>query len=99
MEDVIAAILRSATPLIYVTLGGVLAQRAGIWNLGLEGLMITGACAAVLGVANTGSLAIAMTLAISVPFSTPRREICRLLIASLPRCLFLVAALRMNVLY
>lgn len=66
MEDVIAAILRSATPLIYVTLGGVLAQRAGIWNLGLEGLMITGACAAVLGVANTGSLAIAMTLAISV---------------------------------
>jgi ABC-type uncharacterized transport system permease subunit len=65
MEDVIVAILRSATPLVYVTLAGVLAQRAGIWNLGLEGLMITGACAAVLGVAQTGSLVIAMMLAIA----------------------------------
>ena len=27
---------------IYVAMAGVLAQRAGIWNLGLEGLMITG---------------------------------------------------------
>ena len=66
MEDVIVAILRSATPLIYVTLAGVLAQRSGVWNLGLEGMMIAGACAAVLGVANTGSLLIAMILAIAV---------------------------------
>jgi ABC-type uncharacterized transport system permease subunit len=66
MEDVIVAILRSATPLIYVTLAGVLAQRSGLWNLGLEGQMIAGACAAVLGVAHTGSLVIAMLLAIAV---------------------------------
>ena len=66
MEDVIVAILRSATPLIYVTLAGVLAQRSGLWNLGLEGQMIAGACAAVLGVAHTGSLVIAMLLAVIV---------------------------------
>jgi ABC-type uncharacterized transport system permease subunit len=50
MNDTIIAILRSGTPLIYVTLAGVIAQRAGIWNLGLEGLMIIGACATILGI-------------------------------------------------
>lgn len=57
MDDTIIAILRSGTPLIYVTLAGVLAQRAGIWHLGLEGLMIIGACAAVVGSVQTGSVA------------------------------------------
>ena len=66
MNDVIVAILRSATPLIYVTMAGVLAQRAGVWNLGLEGLMITGACAAVVGFVLTGSLVLAMLLAIAL---------------------------------
>jgi simple sugar transport system permease protein len=64
MNDMIVAILRSATPLIYVTMAGVLAQRSGVWNLGLEGLMITGACAAVLGYVLSGSLVLAMLLAI-----------------------------------
>ena len=64
MNDVIVAILRSGTPLVYVTLAGVLAQRSGIWHLGLEGLMITGACAAVLGVVETGSVAAGLGIAI-----------------------------------
>lgn len=64
MDDVIVAILRSGTPLVYVTMAGVLAQRAGIWHLGLEGLMIIGACAAVLGVVQTGSLAIGLLIGI-----------------------------------
>ena len=42
MNEIIISILRSGTPLIYVTLAGVIAQRAGVWNLGLEGLMIIG---------------------------------------------------------
>ncbi len=45
MDDFIVATLRYGTPLVYVTLAGVLAQRAGVWNLGLEGLMIVGCCA------------------------------------------------------
>lgn len=56
MDEALVAILRSGTPLVYVTLAGVLAQRAGIWHLGLEGLMIIGACSAVLGVVQTGSI-------------------------------------------
>ena len=66
MNEMIVAVLRSATPLIYVTLAGVLAQRAGVWNLGLEGLMITGACAAVIGLVTTGSLTLAMLIAVAL---------------------------------
>jgi ABC-type uncharacterized transport system permease subunit len=63
MNDFIAAILRSGTPLIYVAMAGVLAQRCGIWHLGLEGLMITGACAAVLVAAQTNSLLLGLGVA------------------------------------
>ncbi|MCP4380803.1 MAG: ABC transporter permease, partial [Hyphomicrobiales bacterium] len=64
MEDAFIAILRSGTPLVYVTLAGVLAQRAGIWHLGLEGLMIIGAAAAVLGVVQTGSVLVGLAIGI-----------------------------------
>ncbi|UVC09879.1 ABC transporter permease [Rhizobium sp. TH2] len=64
MNDIIIAILRSGTPLIYVTLAGVIAQRAGVWNLGLEGIMIIGACATILGIMLTGSFAVAILIAI-----------------------------------
>ncbi len=64
MHDIIIAILRSGTPLIYVTLAAVIAQRAGIWHLGLEGLMIVGACATILTIVATGSVFIALCVAI-----------------------------------
>lgn len=64
MDDIIIAILRSGTPLIYVTLAGVIAQRAGIWHLGLEGLMIIGSCATILTIVATGSIVIALLVAI-----------------------------------
>ena len=63
MNDMIIAILRSGTPLIYVTLAGVIAQRAGVWNLGLEGIMIIGACATILGIMLTNSFALAILIA------------------------------------
>jgi simple sugar transport system permease protein len=62
----IIAILQVATPMIYVALGGVLAARAGIWNLGLEGLMIAGACAAVVGSKQTASVPAGLVIAIIV---------------------------------
>ena len=37
-----AATLRMAVPLLFVALGGVLTKRAGIENIGLEGLMLIG---------------------------------------------------------
>lgn len=63
MNDLIVAVLRAGTPLIYVTLAGVVAYRAGVWNLGLEGIMIVGACATVLGIILTGSFAAALAIA------------------------------------
>jgi simple sugar transport system permease protein len=66
MEDFVIAILRSGTPLIYVTLAGVIAQRTGIWHLGLEGLMIVGACATILGIVLTQSIWLALLSAIIV---------------------------------
>jgi simple sugar transport system permease protein len=62
----IVSILQSATPLIYVTLGGTIAARAGIWNLGLEGLMIAGACAAVVASKQSGSIGAGLLVAIAV---------------------------------
>ncbi|MCY4478384.1 MAG: ABC transporter permease, partial [Rhodospirillales bacterium] len=57
------AILRSGTPLVHVTMAGVIAQRAGVWHLGLEGVMIIGACATILGIVLTGSFPAAIAIA------------------------------------
>lgn len=64
MNDIIIAILRSGTPLIYVTMAGVIAQRAGVWHLGLEGVMIIGACATIVGIVLTESFVQAIAIAI-----------------------------------
>jgi len=45
--SVVAGALRAATPVIYAGLGELINERSGVLNLGLEGLMLTGACAAV----------------------------------------------------
>ena len=62
-HEFMVAILRSGTPLVYVTMASVIAQRAGIWHLGLEGVMIIGACATILGIVLTGSFPAAIGIA------------------------------------
>ena len=44
------AVLRIATPLIFGTLGVLLCERAGVLNLGIEGIMVVGAFAGWLAV-------------------------------------------------
>lgn len=48
--------IRVATPIIFSSLGGVICSRAGVVNLGLEGIMLISALAGVLGSAFGGSL-------------------------------------------
>src|SRR5215470_18629281 len=47
--EFLAASLRIATPLLFAALGGILSERAGVFAVGLEGMMLAGAFAGVIG--------------------------------------------------
>jgi simple sugar transport system permease protein len=57
------AVLRIATPLILGTLGVLLCERAGVLNLGIEGIMVAGAFAGWLTVYQGGGLWVGVAVA------------------------------------
>lgn len=61
--NLLSAGVASGTPLLLVTLGEVVAERAGVLNLGLEGLMLVGAMGGVMGALATGSAGVGLVLA------------------------------------
>ena len=42
-EEILSATIRGATPLLLAALGEVISQRAGVLNIGIEGMMLIGA--------------------------------------------------------
>src|SRR5687767_11524226 len=64
--DIVAATFRSATPLVYAAVGDTFVQRAGMLNLGIEGMMFAGAFSGFVAAYETGSLLVGLVAAIAV---------------------------------
>lgn len=58
------AVIRSTTPILFATLGAVVASRAGAINIGIEGTMITGALMGVIFSAYTQNVWIGLLAAV-----------------------------------
>jgi ABC-type uncharacterized transport system permease subunit len=60
---VLASAVAYGTPLLYAALGELLAERSGVLNLGVEGMMLVGAVMGFWAVQRTGSLPAAVAVA------------------------------------
>src|SRR3989475_6461477 len=78
--DLLAAAIRIGTPLAFAALGGVLSERAGVFAVGLEGMMLAGAFGGVLAgplaggaaAVRAASVAAGVLLALLVAVATVR---------------------------
>lgn len=61
--NILNSAIKSGTIILYATLGEILTERAGILNLGIEGMMLIGACFGFLTALVTNSLLIAVLVA------------------------------------
>lgn len=62
---IIISTITAATPLIYAALGALVCERAGVLNLGVEGMMLVGAIAAFATTVASGSLPLAYLAAMA----------------------------------
>jgi len=65
LNDWLLATVRMAAPLMLLGVGGVFTERTGIFNIGMEGMMLVGAMAAIAGNLATGSVLIATLCAMA----------------------------------
>jgi simple sugar transport system permease protein len=71
LEDVItwsalfAAMLRFATPLLFGALGGLVSERSGVVNIGIEGMMLMGAYFGIYGADIGGSWVVGLLVAMA----------------------------------
>jgi simple sugar transport system permease protein len=92
-DGIVVVVLASAvaygTPLLYAALGELLAERSGVLNLGVEGMMLVGAVMGFLTVQHVGASA-GVALPVAVAVSALVGAMSALLLA------FLVVSLRAN---
>lgn len=62
--SILGATLRFATPLIFASMGGLISEKSGVINIGLEGMMTMGAFFGVWGTHISGSSAVGIACAI-----------------------------------
>src|SRR3990172_4670471 len=63
LQAVLGGGIRAGTPILYATLGEVIAERAGVVNLGVEGAMLAGACAGFIITVHTGNVFVGIAAA------------------------------------
>ena len=61
----IAAMLRAATPLLFAALGGIISERSGVINIGLEGMMLMGCFFGIWGADVLGSWVLGILVAMA----------------------------------
>ncbi len=66
IEGLLSASIRYGTPLLFATVGEIITERAGVLNLGLEGLMLMGAFTGFVTAYSTGNLWLAFFLSMVV---------------------------------
>ena len=63
--SILAATVRIMTPILFAAIGELVTQRAGIWNMGVEGTMLLGAFTAYYVATATGSIWLAVLAAMA----------------------------------
>lgn len=66
IESVVSIAIRAGTSVMFAALGGILTERSGVLNLGVEGMMLAGALAGFAGAYYSGSLLVGLLLAIII---------------------------------
>lgn len=64
LTELLSSSLRMTTPILYTAMGEVFSERAGITNIGLEGLMVIGAVSSFISVSLSGSLLLGVLVAV-----------------------------------
>jgi simple sugar transport system permease protein len=64
LAALLVAMIRAATPLALAAVGELVTEKAGVLNLGVEGMMVVGAVAAFAAMVATGSVGVAVLAAL-----------------------------------